>query len=236
MTSLLITGGTAESRLEAAQKRAAKISQGVDLHLVEETPGIERIRQIKGLLSRKPYQSKYVSVIITEADSMSPEAGNALLKTLEEPPDFAQIILLAKSPDQVLPTIRSRCLEIDLGPRRESVKEMDLKLAWKIYRTGSWQEIFESPISSNQVVWSHLVRQLMLYQLGGKNLLQTMGSGAYLTDFVEVKEMEQVTSQVELPKLQKFLAEALQAESDLTRNVNGRLVMENLLLTLPKPI
>ena len=54
--------------------------------------------------------------VVDTADDLQTEAGHALLQTLEEPPDSSLIILLATDPDELLPTIRSRCREIALRP------------------------------------------------------------------------------------------------------------------------
>lgn len=234
MTSLLITGGTQDERLEAAQKKAAKVSSGPDLVILDDAVGIDEVKQIKSNLSRKPYQSKTVTVIISFADKMSPEASNALLKILEEPPGFAQIILLASSPTLVLPTVKSRCLHLDLGRTEISLNEANLKLAWKLYRTGSLNDLFDSSLAASPIIWATLIRQLLLYRTGGKQLLAKADGNIVLTDFVEVKEMEQVTGAIDQMSLQSFLHQADQASEDLNHNVNQKLVMENLLLALPK--
>ncbi|ADM10270.1 DNA polymerase III, delta prime subunit [Parvularcula bermudensis HTCC2503] len=55
-------------------------------------------------------------VVIDAADEMNASAANALLKSLEEPPQGATLLLLASAPGRLLPTIRSRCRRLDLGP------------------------------------------------------------------------------------------------------------------------
>ena len=62
----------------------------------------------------RPYYSKYKIYIIPEAGFMTPAAQNALLKTIEEPPEYAVILLLTKNPEMLLPTILSRCVRLDL--------------------------------------------------------------------------------------------------------------------------
>ena len=64
----------------------------------------------------KPYEAKMRVVIISEAQRLNPEAANALLKVLEEPPEQTVIILTAPNTVQLLPTIVSRCQEIRFGP------------------------------------------------------------------------------------------------------------------------
>lgn len=67
-------------------------------------------------LSMKRFEGRRRFVLIDPADAMNPQAQNALLKTLEEPPDDTTLVLMAGSPDALLPTIRSRCLRIPFGP------------------------------------------------------------------------------------------------------------------------
>jgi len=62
----------------------------------------------------RPYSSKYKIYIVPHADKMSVQAQNALLKTIEEPPEYAVIILLTENAEILLPTIRSRCVILKL--------------------------------------------------------------------------------------------------------------------------
>lgn len=64
----------------------------------------------------KPYSSEYKIYIIPDANKMTEQAQNALLKTIEEPPVYAIIILLTENCDSLLPTIRSRCVTLTMNP------------------------------------------------------------------------------------------------------------------------
>jgi len=70
---------------------------------------VEQIRAIQHGLSLKPYQGNYRVAIILRFQEANPSAANALLKTLEETPAHVILILIADNPDQLLPTIVSRC-------------------------------------------------------------------------------------------------------------------------------
>ena len=70
-------------------------------------------------VSVKPVLSQRKVFIITEAEKMDIESQNALLKTLEEPPDSCSIILICTSPEKLLPTTRSRCQTIRFSPVSE---------------------------------------------------------------------------------------------------------------------
>lgn len=74
---------------------------------------IDDIRNIQEHIGFKPIQGKYKVFIIDEAHSLTEEASNALLKTLEEPPPFVIFILATTEPTRILPTILSRVTKLD---------------------------------------------------------------------------------------------------------------------------
>jgi len=77
--------------------------------------GVDDIRvQLNNDIGVKPYSSKYKIYIIDEADKLTIQAQNALLKTLEEPPVYAVIMLLTTNHEALLPTILSRCVTLSL--------------------------------------------------------------------------------------------------------------------------
>jgi DNA polymerase-3 subunit delta' len=83
-----------------------------DLHLLEAEGASIKIEQIRGIqkeLSYRPLEAPKKVCLIDGAEKMNPAAGNALLKTLEEPTGAALLILLTPRPEGVLGTIRSRC-------------------------------------------------------------------------------------------------------------------------------
>lgn len=86
----------------------------------EEKLGIAEARKIKEHFSLKPYSAKGRAVVIQEAGNLTTEAQNALLKTLEEPPKEAILILGAKNEADLLPTIISRCQVVILSEREGS--------------------------------------------------------------------------------------------------------------------
>jgi DNA polymerase-3 subunit delta' len=85
-----------------------------DIHFIEPLPdkrdiSIDQLREIQRELALRPYEAPRKACIIEPADRMSVNAANSLLKTLEEPPGNAIIILLTENADMLLPTVRSRC-------------------------------------------------------------------------------------------------------------------------------
>ena len=78
--------------------------------------GIDQIRAIQREASLKPYEGRYRVFIFDGAEHFSEEAANALLKTLEEPPDDVILVLLASDAGSLLPTLISRCTLLELRP------------------------------------------------------------------------------------------------------------------------
>ena len=84
-------------------------------HEKPNTISVDDIReQVNNTIDIKPYQGPYKIYIIPEADKMTTQAQNALLKTMEEPPHYAVIFLLTENADLLLPTINSRCVMLKL--------------------------------------------------------------------------------------------------------------------------
>ena len=98
-----------------------KIRTGVHPDIIQIRPSgsfirIAAIRDLVHTASMKPYEARYRVAILTDAQRMNPEAGNALLKLLEEPPEQTLILLTALQTSDLLPTIVSRCQHIRFRP------------------------------------------------------------------------------------------------------------------------
>ena len=94
------------------------------IELTHEKPGtigVDDIRQqINASVSIKPYSSPHKIYMIKEGEKMTVQAQNALLKTLEEPPAYTVILILTANVEVLLPTIRSRCVVLEMKPVRGS--------------------------------------------------------------------------------------------------------------------
>ncbi len=88
------------------------------IYVTHEKPGtisVEDIRQqVNDTIAVKPYQGPYKIYIIEGAEMMTIQAQNALLKTIEEPPRYAVIMLLTENAQMLLPTVNSRCVMLKL--------------------------------------------------------------------------------------------------------------------------
>ncbi len=118
--------GVCHSCIQAASKNQPDI-----IWVGHEKPGsigVDDIRdQLVSDMQIKPYSSPYKIYIIDEADKLTVAAQNAMLKTIEEPPAYGIVILLANNPDVFLQTILSRCVVLDLKPLKDDVVVRYLK-------------------------------------------------------------------------------------------------------------
>lgn len=81
----------------------------IDIRLSGNSIGVDEIRKVIGEANVKPFEGDKKVIIIHKGDAMTVQAQNALLKTIEEPPEGVFFIILSESLDMLLPTVRSRC-------------------------------------------------------------------------------------------------------------------------------
>ncbi|MDP6035530.1 MAG: DNA polymerase III subunit gamma/tau [Verrucomicrobiota bacterium] len=99
-------------------ERCAEIAEGRSLDVLEidgaSNRGIDQIRELRDTVNYAPASSRHKVYIIDEVHMLTKEAFNALLKTLEEPPEHVKFMFATTEPEQVLVTILSRCQRFDL--------------------------------------------------------------------------------------------------------------------------
>ena len=107
-----------------------EITEGRSLDVIEidgaSNRGIDEIRALRENVKFSPVSGKYKIYIIDEVHQITSDGFNALLKTLEEPPEFVKFIFATTHPQKVMPTILSRCQRFDF--RRISVMEITEQL------------------------------------------------------------------------------------------------------------
>lgn len=117
-------GGTEPCQECHSCKQALSANQPDIIRVTHEKPNtisVDDIRaQINNDVAIKPYSSRYKVYILNEAEKMTQQAQNALLKTLEEPPEYAVILLLTANVNSLLPTILSRCVVLNMKPVSDS--------------------------------------------------------------------------------------------------------------------
>jgi len=172
--------------------------------------GIEQARMIKEHFSLKPYSAKGRAVVLEDASNLTIEAQNALLKTLEELPEYALFILGVDSDYKLLPTVISRCQIVrfqGIGDRvqEESYTE-DIE---KLIRSSTQARFEYIEKLKNREQFLH---SLILYF--HQHIPSHIGSGN--TDYKD------------------FLKDLLSAEEWVNHNVNIRAILEYLMLVMPK--
>lgn len=218
--AILIFGSTTQNR----EEKMYEIIQKLDENLVEkETPdllvikkaakkksiGIGEVRKITKFLATKPYSSNVKVVGLHSAETLTVQAQNALLKTLEEPPTYATVILSSKTENALLPTILSRCRKIKAGVPTDALHE---------------------------TTTSYEIEDIRKIGFGKKLELAQEFSKKDREEVVAlIEDLVYQERQLMLEKPSKtstrFIKKALEIKTDLEEtNVSARLALENLLI------
>lgn len=129
---------------------------------------IDEVRRLRNFLGLRSDDEAWRVVIVDTANDLNPNAANALLKSLEEPPPRTIFLLLASEPGALLPTIRSRCRTLDLAP----LASEPLRQAVRQALTASTEEVTDAlPAPSEWAILERLaegsVRRLLGLRSGG---------------------------------------------------------------------
>lgn len=209
MSAILIISENPDRRKSEGLKALEAIDVKVghpDLLLIEEEEkiGVEDTKKVREFLSMKPYQARGRGVLILNAQNLTIDAQNSLLKTLEEPPIHSLIVLLSDSEHSLLPTIISRCrlIRVD-GEGNADIDEKNLKILGSLEGMDIAKrfEIIEKIEDKES-----FLRQLIIFYRK------------------QLKEREKIDIE--------FLKELLEAEKWSKSNVNIRAILEYLMLSL----
>ena len=208
------------------------------IYVTHEKPasiGVDDIReQINDTIMVRPYSSYYKVYIVDEAEKMTVQAQNALLKTIEEPPSYAVILLLTTNQDAFLPTILSRCVQLKLKPLKDGeVKDYALILMLKHLKDADISELLEYirklkeenlDIRGCLDFMQMWYRDVLMYKTTKDiNLL------IFKDEFSTIKAMSTVSG---YDGLERILQAIEKARVRLDANVNMELVMELMFLTM----
>jgi hypothetical protein len=141
--SIIIYGGSKKTRKKRAVEIVSKIFKKVlgwdDLNKypdirVQEIPnekksiGIADVKEAIRYVNEKPFSAKSKFLVVNSANTLTREAQNAFLKTLEEPPSYTTVILLTKTLNDLLDTVVSRCRKIRAAAEKKVLEESDNKM------------------------------------------------------------------------------------------------------------
>ncbi len=232
MQSFLIIGGSEKARQSQAEtiigQKLSSLENNPDfihLSLGEEISiGIDQVRQMQKAISLKPYLDKQKFCLISEAQNLTSEAQNSLLKILEEPPVDCQIILTVSEESLLLPTILSRCQTIFLNQEKKQLEKTEKKELLNFF---------------SKLLSCSLAKRLILTEEEGigKNK-QT--AEEWLEKLIFLLREILLNDQLKKTELPLTTAEILailrlinRTRNLLSLNANVKLVLENFLLDLP---
>lgn len=176
------------------------------LYLDQEKLGVVETKQIRQFLSVKPFSAKGRGVVILNAQNLTPDAQNSLLKTLEEPPLQSLIILGVDNESSLLPTVLSRCEIIRIKNQQSRIKLEETKHLKEIESLEKLDIDGKFAIIEKAEDKDLLLKELIIYYR---------------------QKLQQDSTYLE------FAKKLLEAEKWANQNVNLRAILEYLMLNLP---
>jgi len=147
------------------------VNEGRLLDLIEidaaSHTGVDDVRELRERVGFRPNEARYKVYVVDEVHMLSNAAFNALLKTLEEPPEHAIFVLATTEPHKILPTVLSRCQRLDF--RRISVRAMVDRLRWLAEQEGIHAEMAALELVARQATGSMRDAESLLETLASYN-------------------------------------------------------------------
>ena len=179
-----------------------------------ESIKIDEIRGMQERIAEKPITSSKKVYLINNAEQMTQEAQNCLLKTLEEPPDFITILLVANNENTILPTIKSRCTKIVFT--EENVEELSEE---EKERYKSLEKIFGNIDKYKSI---DLLNKLDVLYKDKDNILENL-------DFINMILINKVKENI---KYAKYIDYVEETKTRLKSNSNYDMCIDNLILKI----
>ena len=185
-----------------------------DLLLIDGKEGIkiEQVRELVYKLSLKPYQAQYKVAIIHEAENLTSEAANALLKSLEEPKPYNVIILVTSNPNRLPKTILSRTQKINFGFIDQVSEETEESI-----RAEDFYKVFANGELIEKLVTAYEIADLETVEI--KNLLDRWA-----------QKLQTELRMSATKKIAAKISQVIQSRRLLDQNVNAKLLLTNLML------
>lgn len=223
MQTIIIIGSDIEAKQHAVETYLATwgISRFDRITPESDTPsiGIAQIRSFTKKLSLKPQQGTRVAGVIMEGEKLTVEAQQAMLKTFEEPPSHAYLIVCVPNTAQLLPTIISRCIcnylpqtHTESGSQKDNPRTQEIQAA--LHMTPGKRLHYLSTIGSTKddlVVWIHETIRALREEIISKNTSPPEHTRRYAY----------------------ILHHLIDAQKYSENNVNLGLYLEHIFLTLP---
>ncbi len=185
---------------------------------------IEQIRELSYKLSLKPYLAKNKVALIDEADHMTVEAANALLKVLEEPKAFTYLFLISSNPSRLPKTISSRCQKISFGPLRPEDKSrvpsvLDEETSELLKTADEQFQIFMNERLAPRLIAAYEIADLETFEI--KKVLENW-----------IIRLEAMLIANPSKTLAKKITQLTNSRRFLDQNVNSKLLLTNLMINV----
>lgn len=238
MQSFLIISKNKTLSEDEASKICRKFNiDNFDLNILEKPDevsiGIEDIRNFQQKISLTPFKGKFKSGIIKNAEKLTTEAQNALLKTLEEPPLNTILILLSERQELFLPTVLSRCKIIKLKekiskiPEKENDQYIKILISLSSCGVGEKLKIAQDTGKTKEEAVNFLEKMIII----AHQELVKINMNDNSLRFNDLNHFSK--SNYPAPLLIKILRQLNKTYTIMkTTNTNQRLTLENLLLNL----
>lgn len=156
-------GVTAKKRLTLDQLKSQPDMKFIQPENDKKSIGIKQIKEGISFLTQRPLSLPIKALILNPAEYLTTDAQNAMLKILEEPPSYALILLLAKTQDNLLQTVQSRCknlpiMHIKNVPDEQNNINNDADLT-KILTYAAWKLIVNSNIHTRMEIVEELAKE-----------------------------------------------------------------------------
>ncbi|HUD44535.1 MAG TPA: hypothetical protein VMR41_03275 [Patescibacteria group bacterium] len=209
---------------ECAKQRIAEFDQIVlnkdsSEKIAAQSIGIDSIKMLQKKIYLKPMQSEDKAVIVQDGQMLTTEAQNAMLKILEEPPLHTFIYILVSHPSELLPTILSRC-KIVILEQSDIINEKEVEQMNSLI-----QSLAKMTNGEKLKLAETMAKQKPSAILWLEALLQALRSNIYTAG--EQNDKKTLKQYLQFAKQIQLTLRAIQ-----TTNVNLRLTLENLLLSL----
>ncbi len=207
------------------------------VHEKTKTIGVGEIReQLVSNMRIMPYRGPYKIYLVDEADKMTTEAQNALLQTLEEPPVYGVMILIAENAQRLLPTIQSRsiCLRLENPGRGENLLPEEQRRSVLSFLKGETDPERRTPADfvsewkKGEILYPYLFH---LFRLWFRDVLvwKEMRDERSLALKDEAEAIRVEAERFTYREIGEILEEIDRTERRIARNVNSDLALELLL-------
>lgn len=199
----------------------AKPDKHPDLLLLqpEDSISIAQIRQLIRFLTKKPFRAKAKVGLIHQAQTLTLPAQNALLKTLEEPPDNSYLILTTPNQSQLIATITSRCQTVIVKPATDKLSSEQSKKLLDFNRT---------LLQANHGQRLSLIQKYGLSRSAAQNFISEQ-----LCFWRELLHRPRLAAELNRQNqhIKQILRGLLRADDLIKQNVNVKLLLDNLIIT-----